>query len=243
MKYNTVIMMSGGVDSLAAYALRPGTAASPTGLVFVDIGQGYASKEFLAVRKIAKLLGAPLEKVRAGWLAQFEVEPTGIIPHRNALLALWGAQYAPEVIMGVLQGEINSDKSPEFMQAMQQVLDISRRPQYWTSGVQHTLHSNLRHMTKTQAVAMLLHRGYGEALRHTVSCYDGGDQHCGHCPSCFKRWVAFTNNGLPTDHFLDAPPLWAATNGIIDKCHDGTYEPARANEILEAMQHAGVSSR
>ena len=76
--------------------------------------------------------------------------------------------------------------------------------------------------------------GLVEHLQLTVSCYSDTAIHCGSCPSCFKRYVAFTNNGIEFDTLND-PISWADNNGILDKCSNGTYAVGRSEEIVSAL--------
>ena len=69
----------------------------------------------------------------------------------------------------------------------------------------------------------------------TISCYDGDSGHFGKCPSCFKRYVAFKNNGLIFET-SNNPIEWAKETGIIEKCYNGTYNKSRATEIKEALK-------
>lgn len=185
------LLSSGGMDSFLL-AHEPELAGAQH--VFVDVRQAYRDKEVEAARYVAASVGAELHVVKTINLAQFEHVPTGIIPFRNAELILCAAQYAEALYLGVIADEVNSDKSPEFLAAMTQVLNISHRGQYWTEGREFELRTPFREYTKTQLVTRYLERGGSlPHLLKSVSCYDAGAMHCGRCSSCFKRWVALTN--------------------------------------------------
>lgn len=231
----TAILASGGMDSFITWALHPDPNSVMN--VFVNINQKYANKETWALRGLGVVPGFQFTKIQGPDLNRYET-PSGIIPNRNAHLILAAAAFGTNIQLGVLKDEINSDKSPEFFSAMEQVLNISNRGQYWNDGVGQTftVSSPLRNMTKTQAVGAYLNRGFDPLLlvENTVSCYSDEDGHCGQCPSCFKRWVALTNHRLPSK--FNRPPLeWAKAQGILDKCRDGTYGKDRADEILMAL--------
>ncbi len=185
-----VLLSSGGMDS-ALLARRPELKGAVH--VFVNIGQKYLSKEREAALIVAKNAGAVLHEVKTMQIAQFEHE-TGIIPFRNAEMILCAAQYGTDIYLGVIADEVNSDKSVEFCKAMEDVLNISHRPQYWTTGKQFRVLTPVREFTKSQLVAGYLeHGGSLRNLIETVSCYSPSKIHCGQCASCFKRWVALTN--------------------------------------------------
>ena len=85
------------------------------------------------------------------------------------------------------------DCTPEFNGAVANAIYI---------GTYHKvrLHTPLQWMTKDRIVR------YGEELgvdwRDTWSCYDGGDLHCGKCPTCRARKDAFRKAGVtdPTEY-------------------------------------------
>lgn len=234
----SVILSSGGMDTflLAQHLKRNGIEAAH---VFVDVGQSYAQKEEAAAMFVAASVGAVFHRANGAQFARYE-HPSGIIPFRNAELILNAAQYGDDIYMGVIADEINSDKSEEFMHAMVDVLNISHRGQYWTEGRSFKLHTPLREFTKSQLVGWYLDDGgYAQALLRTVSCYDGGTQHCGRCASCFKRWAALVNNGLDTQgQFKADPATWHTPAQWAAKLRE--YPQRRAAEVLRALAAAGL---
>src|ERR1044072_5608103 len=123
---NFVNLVSGGMDSYMVYRLFANGAKN----LFVSIGHAYEQKEIDALDALAAVdpwFG--YTKVTGASIGKYELADSGIIPLRNAELILNAAQYGNVIFLGVLKDELNSDKSPEFMSAMQTVLDISWRPQ------------------------------------------------------------------------------------------------------------------
>lgn len=230
-----VLLSSGGMDSfLLAHELELDGAAH----VFVDVGQAYLDKELEAARYVADSAHAPLHCVRAAPLASFEHKPTGIIPFRNAELILCAAQFGEAVYLGIIADEVNSDKSPEFLDAMTQVLNISHRGQYWTEGRTFELRTPFRHLTKTQLVERYL--SLGGSLLHllkSVSCYSPRDMHCGACSSCFKRWVALTNalnrDAVEVEPYWAHPAEWKTVQYWEDKL--AAYPKNRRDETMRAL--------
>lgn len=238
-----VLLSSGGMDSfLLADRLGPMVKH-----VFVNVGQEYNEKELAAAKRVAQFAGAQLYYMDGANIAHYS-HPTGIIPYRNAELILCAAQHGHEIYLGVIGDEINSDKSPEFIEAMRVVLDISHRKQYWTDGKQHRIYTPLRNETKSELVGEYLgSHGNSDAARHhlldTVSCYAGDAVHCGRCGSCFKRWVALANNGLgDAQPWLEKPwrafpaSEWQRKFEEID-C---TYSMRRIGEISSAYATVGI---
>ena len=208
--------------------------------VFVDVGQKYAEKEYRAALFVAESCGASLRYVVASKFAMYE-HSTGIIPLRNAELILNAAQFGNHIYLGVIADEVNSDKSPEFLAAMKQVLDISNRSQYWTEGTEYELLTPYREFTKTQLVEQYLGNGGDlQTLLKSVSCYSATEHHCGECSSCFKRWVALTNaTGNPDTQFFITHPKFLKTRLEWAEKLQG-YPKNRVEEVFRALDIAGV---
>ena len=171
-----VILNSGGMDSCLLANHSDWVNAVH---VFVDIGQAYVEKERASAIRIAEACGTTLREVKGAQISFFE-HPSGIIPYRNAEMILCAAQYGDEIGLGVVADEVNSDKSPEFFYAIERVLNISHMKQYWTEGKTHRVLIPLSRMTKAQHIERYLDAGRSKkALLATVSCYDGGEHHCG----------------------------------------------------------------
>jgi 7-cyano-7-deazaguanine synthase in queuosine biosynthesis len=241
-------LCSGGLDSYLAWKLFVPEAEN----VFVRIGHAYQQRELGALASLRARDGAfRVTSVQGPSIGHLET-PSGIIPCRNALLLLTAAAHVasrPGVThcalhLGALDGEINSDKSPEFMAAVEDTLNVSWRRQYWTDGVQFRVTSPVRAHTKAGLIRLFADAGGDPAvLAGTLSCYAADDRdragHCGACPACFKRWVAFRVAGVPdrTD-YGQAPGTSLAASRAREKALDGTYDPVRAEETLRALQGA-----
>ena len=229
-----VLLSSGGMDSwLLAHEPELKGAVH----VFVNIGQKYSAKEYNSARTLASELGATFEKVNGPDLAQYE-HSSGIIPFRNAQMILLAALYGEAIYFGVIADEINSDKSVEFCDAIQSMLNISHRAQYWTEGKQYEIRTPFRQFTKTQLVQRYHNNGGSlPKLLSSVSCYDAGDQHCGRCASCFKRWVALVNVSQNDNWrqwgFVQHPYTWKSEVSWNVKVAD--YSTQRANELRSAL--------
>jgi hypothetical protein len=228
-----VLLSSGGMDSFLL-AHEPELRGAVH--VFGNVGQKYLKKEMHAAHIVAEIANAKLVVVHGTNLAKYE-HPSGIIPFRNAHLLLTAAQYGTELYMGVIADEINSDKSVEFIEAMEYVLNISHRAQYWTEGRQFRINTPYRAYNKTELIKAFVARGgsMGDLMR-SVSCYSATEHHCGECASCFKRWVAITNaTGKDQQrHFDKHPALWkpmAHWKRALE-----SYSPSRAEEILSAFR-------
>lgn len=234
-----IVLNSGGLDSLLVAKLYAPHGAPH---LFVDIGQRYVAKEHASAVQSASACGASLHVLRAAPIAKmFEHAPTGIIPYRNAELLLCAAQYGNHIWFGALDAEINSDKSVRFTQLMEALLNECRQDQYWTDNVKHVVRAPLRdnNLTKTQAVTQYLEQSRDVAsLLNTVSCYAPTRRHCGQCPSCFKRWVAFINNRIPSNVYEKDPAKWKTPEQWREAFKG--YPEQRTQEIRSALRYVGV---
>lgn len=232
-----VLLSSGGMDSwLLAHEPELKDAVH----VFVDIGQKYKDKEWKAAYALIQELGADYKYVVGPDLGQYE-HSTGIIPFRNAQMLLLAGLYGEQIYFGVIADEINSDKSPEFVQAIQDTMNISHRAQYWTEGKTYQILTPFREFTKSELVRRYLANGGSlDKLLTSVSCYDAGTHHCGRCASCFKRWVALVNatqvdNWRAWD-FAQHPFTWKTNTEWKEKAKG--YSVSRAEELICAMNIA-----
>lgn len=238
--YKKALLSSGGMDSMLL-AHEPELAGAVH--VFVNVGQQYGFKEYNAAKFVAESCGAPFETMQASDMARFEHKETGIIPFRNAELILCAAQFADTIYLGVIADEVNSDKSEQFCDAMEAVLCISHRRQYWTEGRGFAIETPFREVTKTELVRRYIAAGKPlDMLLKTVSCYDAGDQHCGRCSSCFKRWVALTVatgvDAAALQPWAHHPAEWK-TRAEWEAKLEG-YASRRRDDVFAALDIAGV---
>lgn len=233
-----VLLSSGGMDS---FLLAHEPELEGAKHVFVNVGQAYVTKEKIAARYVAKSAGAEFIDVFGPDLCKFEHKPTGIIPFRNAELILCAAQHGEQIYMGVIADEVNSDKSPEFFNAMEMVLNISHRKQYWTEGREYSLLTPFREFSKTELVRRFLQRG-GKLLHllRSVSCYSQQSTHCGRCSSCFKRWVALTCatgiDAMKLQAWERHPAMWHDLDYWKEKLTG--YSERRQADVFQALEIA-----
>jgi hypothetical protein len=96
-------------------------------------------------------------------------------------------------------------------------------------------------MTKTEMVKWYLGAGLDpQILISTRSCYSPGDNRCGACSACFRRWVAFTNNDISELHENDITK-YSEIPKYLEKMKHGKYDPVRAEETLRALRKVGIT--
>ena len=142
-----VILASGGLDSFLTWSLFARDSIN----LFVDLGQPYAVKELESLCALEKAI-PDFKFIRVKGPSIGTINLRGIIPMRNAVLVLMAAHYGNDIMLGILDGEVNSDKSPEFLQAIAATMNISGRGQYWNDyqATVYTVSSPVSHHTKNR---------------------------------------------------------------------------------------------
>ena len=193
---STVVLYSGGLDSYMAYHLLRRSGADVSA-VYVSLGTRYTRKELDNL----PLLDVPYSVLHLP-LGDFERDDA-FVPQRNTLLmTLAQAAFdADEVVLAAVQGEFSRDKHPEFFRRLSKTLSYS-------AGKPVVCRTPFAELTKSQALGAYLAAGLPAGpLYQTLSCYDPEQRACGKCMSCYRRWVALTNNDLPSE-FAHPPADW-----------------------------------
>jgi len=221
-----ILLFSGGLDSYIAweYLHKPET-------LYFDIGHRYCANEVEVVRKLIPdtIIDTRLD------LADWE-EPDANIPMRNAFFIMLATHYKYDIVLVVQKGEMDiPDRCPKFFREIGEWVAFLRG-----DNKTITVMSPFFHMTKTQMVTWYLKNvsGMGAALYQTRSCYMPTELPCGACSACFRRWVAFENNGLKENH--ENPILeYIKIPEYVKKMRAGTYDKHRAGETFRALEKAG----
>lgn len=204
-------MFSGGIDSYIAYCFlnKPQT-------VYFDIGVVYSSSEIAAIKTLVP--STIIDKS-----VTLHEDASAHVPYRNLVLALLANRYADKIYIAGIQGDHVSDKTQEaflkFSRLMSELegRDIKVESPFWE-------------MSKSEIVAWYLKQGgSANSLLKTVSCYQGGG-YCAECPSCFRKWVALTCNGIK---------LSFKNKQLIEyyqkRCEQNYYDKKRCKETLKAI--------
>jgi len=215
-----VVLLSGGADSsvLLHYVIFTLRCAPVSALTF-DYGQRHV-KELDCARRQAVSAGAAEHRIvdlsflglllargsalltggspvpDLDDLADHErTQPPTYVPNRNMMLLAMAAAYAEaQGISEVFYGAQKQDEygywdcTHEFLMRINAVLGLNRKEPV-------TIHAPFVDRSKASIIRLGLELGVDFA--HTWSCYRGGQEACGSCPTCVERLKAFAESGSP----------------------------------------------
>lgn len=209
----TIVLLSGGMDSVAALydAALSGEVA---GCLSFDYGSKHNARELPCAAFHAKALGVPHHivsldfmdrlfssdllksggEIPDGHYAEESMKKT-VVPFRNGIMLAIAAGYAEStgaegVVIAAHSGDhaIYPDCREPFMAAM-------------ADAMKHGTYPGIRLLRPFIALdkAGIARRGaeLGVDFARTWSCYKGGEIHCGVCGTCVERREAFLMAGLP----------------------------------------------
>lgn len=217
MKFDQILLFSGGIDSYVAYHYL----GKPQTLYF-NCRSRYSQKELPVVQKLVPgtIIDNSLD------LHDREYGEKAYIPFRNLLFACQAVKYSDNIIIAGVADDMVSDKNEEIFLEFSRLLSK-------LEGRSISVNSPFWSMTKSQVVKWFLeHGGSANELLQTVSCYDPNPEviYCGACPSCFRKWCALRSNGV----YLD---FW--NQELMDRYYqaalEGKYLPQRNMQIIREI--------
>jgi len=183
-----VLLFSGGIDSFVGRHYLEKQHADFT-CAYFWLSTSYTSKEAQAVRMMEPTIKTDYT---LAWLGEHEKGSSAFVPYRNLYLAMTASiKYAPNVcICGVLDDKV-PDKNEEVFQLWSN--HLSR-----VGNQKVKVFSPFWHMRKHEVVNWYLESGGTiNEIQGTVSCYSSvSDLYCGHCRSCFRKFIALRANGI-----------------------------------------------
>ncbi|MDR3561456.1 MAG: 7-cyano-7-deazaguanine synthase QueC [Negativicutes bacterium] len=224
MKKKVVVLVSGGMDSVAAlYEANQRFAVA--GAVSFDYGSKHNHKEIPFAAWHSQKLGIPHRTIRLSFVDElFKSDllqsggtiPDGhyqeltmkqtVVPFRNGIMLSIAGGYAESIeatglVIAAHSGDhaIYPDCREDFMKSMADAIRLG------TYAAVEILRPFI-HSTKAE----IARRGHqlGVDFAQTWSCYKGGDIHCGTCGTCVERREAFMLAELPDPTvYLSTGPL------------------------------------
>ena len=193
-----ILLLSGGIDSLAVWRLLD----LPTAIHF-DLGTTASANEYSVVTSAMHRFGASNAVIDETLDMSHAEAENGYVDFRNSLLILKAAQHDPQVILAAV-AEWAPDKNRRFYRRLERAVN--------TRGVAASNTNQLQVLTPFAALSKgeLLHRYYQrfgvrelEWLLDTAwSCYGSGEEPCMACGACRQRIAA--------EHELAALAGWDA---------------------------------
>lgn len=224
MKKKVVVLVSGGMDSVAAL-YEAHREHEVVGALSFNYGSKHNHKEIPFAAWHCQKLGIPHRTIALDFIGQlFKSDllqsggaiPDGhyeqqnmkqtVVPFRNGIMLSIAGGYAESIrasglVIAAHSGDhaIYPDCREDFMKVMSDAIRLG------TYAAVEILRPFI-HNTKAE----IARRGHelGLDFSRTWSCYKGGDIHCGTCGTCVERREAFELAGLPDSTiYLDRSPL------------------------------------
>jgi 7-cyano-7-deazaguanine synthase in queuosine biosynthesis len=201
--------------------------------LYVDIG----TRESVQERKLVEK-HFPRMPVAEMPLAEYELG-NHIIPFRNHMLALLGAQRASVIHFGFTLGDTSNDKDYVFAAQMEGLLRyFALRSDYLPSAIHgvYEIAMPTKVMTKAEILASFIEGGGDvEQLRFmSLSCYETEDgTPCGQCKACVRKHVALTLNSIDQTGWW---PMGAPTLPVLQSTLSRAVQQGRGREIKEIQR-------
>ncbi|NMB80380.1 MAG: hypothetical protein GYA14_01015 [Ignavibacteria bacterium] len=226
---NRVILFSGGIDSLYTALLLPNAR-----LLYCKAGFSHQKKDLNSITNFERITKRKVIIENSLNLKSFETKNFETIFCRNLLFATIAGNYGNNIYLGGIRGDNALDKSPQAFKSMSFLLTQ-------IGGKNFSIKSLLWQFTKTEIVKEILNFKDGkDLLLNSVSCYSSSSRHCGKCGSCFRRWVAMTNNNIQEGY--EFPPWqWEEVPNYIQRMKQGLYDTKRTKETFKALRQYGIS--
>ncbi len=208
----SIVLMSGGLDSLVSLGLKKEELNITLGLTF-NYGQKSAKKEIEASRKICEYYKIEHKVIKLDWLAEItntalvsdEAVPTGSkledfatasklvwVPNRNGLFLNIAGCYADSNDYDYILIGANREEAQVFSDNTQEFIDsVNKEFEFSTQKAPKVIAPLINYVKNDIVMLALKHQ---IPLELTMSCYQGGDKHCGICESCTRLKKALEEN-------------------------------------------------
>ena len=213
MTNKSIILLSGGLDSLVSLGLKKEELNVELAITF-NYGQKSVEKEIKASEKICQFYGIKHEVINLDWLKRItkttlvsdQNVPTGKdlenpqnsaksvwVPNRNGLFLNIAGSYADSFGYNYILIGANKEEAQTFPDNTQNFINsVNEEFQYSTMAKPKVI-APLINYNKNDIVMLALKNNI--PLELTMSCYNGGDKHCGICESCTRLKHALEANG------------------------------------------------
>lgn len=208
----SIILLSGGLDSLVSLGLKKEELNISLALTF-DYGQKSLAQEINASSKICEYYSIEHKVIKLDWLKDItntalvsdkevpaaedlemseDTAKSVWVPNRNGLFLNIAGSFADSygydyILIGANkeEGQTFPDNTQEFINSINEEFKYSTRKQ-------PKVVAPLINYDKNDIVMLALK--HGVPLEYTMSCYQGGERHCGICESCTRLKHALQAN-------------------------------------------------
>lgn len=208
----SIILMSGGLDSLVSLGLKKEELNITDALTF-DYGQKSVQKEIQASEKICKYYNLKHHIIKLDWLKNItktslvseENIPTGSklnnpddcaksvwVPNRNGLFLNIAGSFADSFGFDYILIGANKEEGETFPDNTQEFIDSINNEFKFSTRVQPKVIAPLINYVKNDIVMLALKNNI--PLELTMSCYQSTEKHCGICESCSRLKKALEAN-------------------------------------------------
>lgn len=189
-----VLMYSGGMDSFIISRTMPIDV-----YVFVVLGNEDNARELDRFQADTYLAEEKCYVVNMPALAEYELD-NKILPYRNHMLAMIGAQYGNNIYFGFTGGDTTKDKDFVFKSQIEGMLNYFALDQHKVNHIEYpyTVEMPFKEHSKGQMVHEYSAKAtslMSDLWTVSRSCYAGTDKECGLCRSCQRKYVALAVNG------------------------------------------------
>lgn len=208
----SIILLSGGLDSLVSLGLKKEELNVELALTF-DYGQKSVEKEIKASKKICDFYNIRHEVINLDWLKNItqtslvsdKTVPTGAeleipensaksvwVPNRNGLFLNIAGSFADSYGYDYILIGANKEEGQTFPDNTQDFIDAVNSEFEFSTQKRPKVVAPLINYNKNDIVMLALKSGV--PLELTMSCYNGGEKHCGICESCTRLKHALKAN-------------------------------------------------
>lgn len=231
-----VLLYSGGMDSWLISKIW-----NPDLCVYVDMHTRYSEQEISNIK-----VNSPEVKIIDFPLGQWERD-NKIIPLRNLYLVMVICNITEdedvEICLGATAGDRVLDKSKDFVDKANDILNYLYQPQWWIpEGKKVKININFKDFSKQELLKQYLDKGGSleEAFNASFSCYEPDEEghECWHCKPCFRKFVAFESLGYKFSEEVLKKVIPYIQEEIVPQILEGNYGRGEKEEqnILDVVK-------
>ena len=235
VKGKKVLLYSGGVDSECIRRLW-----RPDVLLYVDMKTRYSEEELSRIENNEFEGEVTVVKLP---LTDWEDRRTHYIPSRNLILLTVAAEFGETLCLGATKDDIANDKTMEFLNVADQVLNLTHTEQTNSNGREIYVEKDFKQMSKVELLQACARSQPGALLElweNTFSCYTpneyapGKDRSCWHCKPCMRKALAFMAAGFELPHeAIWGVGVYMAHEGIRSKVNSGIYHKPEEAKLIK----------